>query len=157
MAGHAAAAEQPVAAFHDLVVVNCRRVPRVVMAPLAEERQLRYQHAIVVRTVGIVTGRTTFTADARVLEQERSALLGVARSARFVHAVAGLQQSDVGRPVRVVARRAFHLAFAHWHMTRAIQLGDLVAMAGHALLLLRGGLQLSHWRFRMMNAVARHA
>ena len=151
------ATEQPIAALRHLVVVNRGRVLGVVVAPLAEERQLRHQHAVVVRAMRIVAGRAAFTVDAGVLEQERSALLRVARRARFVDAVAGAQQLDVGRAMRVVAGRALHLAFAHGHVAGAIELGDLVAMAVHAQLLLVGRLQLRGRGQRVMDAVARGA
>ena len=67
------------------------------------------------------------------------------------------EQLDVGRSVRVVARRAFHLAFANRHVAGAIELGDLVAMAVHAQLLLVRRLQLRGRRHRVMDAVARGA
>ena len=75
----------------------------------------------------------------------------------FVDRVARLQQPDVGRAVRVVARRAFHLALAHRHVAGAIQLGHLVAVAGHALLLLIDRLQLRLGRLRLVDAVTADA
>ena len=103
MARHAAATEQAVAALHDLVVVDRRRMLRVVVAALTEERQLRDQHAVVAGSVRIVARRATLAVDAGVFKQPRAALLGVTRRARLVDRVAGLQQLDVGGAVRVMA------------------------------------------------------
>ena len=47
MTRDATATEQSIAALRHLVVVNGRRMLHVVMAALAEERQLGNQHAVV--------------------------------------------------------------------------------------------------------------
>ena len=63
-----------------------------------------------------------------------SAHLGVTAGARLGDGVPGLQRLDVGdRAVRVVARRARHLALAHRHVGhRALGLRDLQTMTGGA-------------------------
>ena len=55
-------------------------------------------------------GRWRSSRDRRVLPQERPALLGVAARAGLVDRVADLEHLHVVRAVRVVARRALHLA-----------------------------------------------
>ena len=85
--------------------VDRRRMPRGHVAALAEERQLRDEHPVVVAAVRVVA-RHAGVRDRRVLPQIRSALLGVAAGAALVDRRADLQQPDVGRPMRVVARGA---------------------------------------------------
>ena len=82
----AAAADRAVARGRDLrAVVDRRRMPAADVAALAEHRQLRDQHALVVRAVRIVAGRAVLAAGG-VIPQERPALLGVAARARLVDA-----------------------------------------------------------------------
>src|SRR5262245_64545994 len=81
MTRHTTSAEQPVARLGDVVVVDRRRMLGVRVTALTEERQLGHEHPVVRRTVRIVAGRTAVAGDARVLEQIRAALFGVARRA----------------------------------------------------------------------------
>ena len=153
----AATRQHPVAAVVQLrLVVDGGRVPRVVVAPLAQHRRLGDEHALVLRPVRIVTARAV-VAHRSVLVQERPALLGVAADARLVQPVAGLEQLDVGRAVRVVARRALHLALGDRHVRRTAHLGGLLLMARLAQLRLRGGLELVLDRLGVVRAVARRA
>ena len=131
-------------------------MPRVVVAPLAQHRRLGDEHALMRRAVRVVATRAV-VADRRVLVQERPALLRVAADARLVQPVAHLEQLDVDRPVRVVARGALHLALGDRHVRGAAQLGDLLLMARLAQRRLRLGLQLAFERLRRVHAVARRA
>src|SRR6266568_5348549 len=132
MAVDSAATDDTVAAVSDLRgVIHRRRMPRGDVAALTEHRQLGDKQAIVVRPVRVVAGRAVL-AYRRVLPQERSAFLGMAARAGFVHARARPEQPDILRSVYVVARHADHLAFAHRHVTGAIQLLHLVPMTGGA-------------------------
>ena len=109
---HTAASDQSVAAGHELAaIVDGRRMSGADMTPLAEHRQLRNEHPLLVRSMRIVA-RVAGLANRRVVPQIRAALLGVTADARFVHPIAHSQQAGVGRPVRVMTRRAIHLARA---------------------------------------------
>ncbi len=153
----AAARQHAVAAVVQLVlVVDGRRVPRVVVAALAEHGLLRDEHALVRRAVRVVATRAVVTHGG-VLVQERAALLRVAADAGLVEPVAHLQQLDVGGAVRVVARRALHLALGDRHVRGATHLRRLLLVAGLAQLGLRVGLQLALERLGRVRAVARRA
>ena len=131
-------------------------MPRADVAPLAEHRELRDEHAIVVGPVRVVAG-VAGLAHRRVVPEIGPALLGVAADARLVDPVADLEHPDVGRSVRVVARRAVHLAFAQRHVARPLKLGDLGLVARRAGLHHRRRLELRLLGLGRMNAVARHA
>ena len=155
---HAARADQAVRAGGVLQgepVVDRRWMTRRHVTPLAEEGHFRYQQALVVRSVRVVT-RHARVCHRRVLPQIWTALLRVAAGARFVHRRPDLEQLDVGGPVRVVAGGAHHLAFAHGHVIEAIQPVDDVAVAGPAELGLgcRRDLLVA---FRAVDAVAGNA
>ncbi len=87
----------------------------------------------------------------------RPALFGVAAHAGFVDPVADLEQPDVRGPVRVVARRALHLALADRHVAEPLELGDLRLVTAVAGLRGRDGLELRVLRLRAVNGMARHA
>jgi hypothetical protein len=93
----------------------------------------------------------------RMLPQEGSALVGVAGRALLGDRIPLPQQPDVRGSVRVVAGRAFHLAFADRHVPRAIQLGHLVAMACHTETHLRRCFELRLLGLEAVDAVARDA
>jgi hypothetical protein len=99
-----------------------------VHAPLTQERQFRDEQALVRRPVRVVARRAVL-AHRRVLPQERPALLLVTARTGFVDAVAHTQQADVLRTVHIVAGRALQLAFAHRHVSHAIEFRELVAVA----------------------------
>jgi len=105
--------------------------------------------------VRIVAGRAVL-AYRGVLEQHRSAHLGVTARAQLVHRAADLEVLDVAdRPVRVVTRRARHLAFANRHVGDSpLGLHDLQPMTGDAQLGFGGLCELMLWRLRIVNAVA---
>src|SRR5262245_23966512 len=138
--------------------VDRRRMSGANMTALAEHRRSRHEHAIVVRSMRIVACTAGFPAGG-VLEEEGTALLGVTADAGLVHPHPHAQLLDVGRPVRVVARGAVHLALAHRHVCRALQLHRLRAMTrgteiDHTRLLqLR---MLALWRMDRMARDARH-
>jgi len=115
---------------------------RADVASLAENRRFRHEHALVRRSVRIVTRHASIAARG-VLPQERAALFRMARRAQLGNRIALPQQLHIGRTVGVVAGRALHLAFAHGHVSRAVELGYLVAVATRAHILLELGLQLS--------------
>src|SRR6266508_2390114 len=122
---------------------------------LAEEGDLGDEEALVVGPVRVVAGHAGVD-DRGVLPQVRPAFLAVAARAGIVDRRAHLQQLDVGRSVRVVARRTRELPFANRHVIEARLLVHDVPVAGRAqlrlgrrfeLLLALGG----------VDAVARHA
>ena len=80
----------------------------------AQPRLRDLQQSLVHRAVRIVAIHTIVT-HRRVLEQERSALLGVAFVAIVVDRV-GAQHRFSGAAMWIVAVRAHHLAFAKRHM-----------------------------------------
>ena len=92
-----------------------------------------HEHPVVGGSVRIVAGRAVL-AHRRVLEEHRSAHLGVTGRAELGDGAARLQVLDVGhRAVRVVARAAGHLALAHRHVRdRAFGLGHLQPMTAGA-------------------------
>ena len=125
---------------------------RDVMAPLAQPRPRFSQHARVHGAVGVVTVQAALD-HRRMLEQERPALLRMALEASFVDGRL-LQQRLRIAAVRVMAVRAYDLAFTHRHMFRARHpcLNVLVALeAGVGLEL---GLQLSLARHVLHDRVA---
>ena len=89
------------------------------VAPLAEERQLAHQHPVVVRTVRVMARDTAF-ADRRMLPEVRTAFLGVATRAAFVHRRSHAEQLDIGRAVNVVTRRAGHAPFSYGHVRETV-------------------------------------
>ena len=103
---------------------------------------------------GIVAGRAVL-AHRRVLPQHRAAHLGVAADAALGDGAADLQCLDVAdRTVRVVARRAGHLAFAHRHVRDgALGLGDLQRDGTSRTLRLRRFDELLLGRLRTVHAV----
>jgi hypothetical protein len=133
-------------------VVDRARMTRADVTSLAQDRRLRDEHALVRRAVRVVAGHASVAAR-RMLPQERAALFRMARSAQLGDRIAFPQQLHVRRAVCVMARRTLHLAFAHGHVSRAIELGDFVAVAARAHVLLQLGLQLSSRRFRGMDRV----
>ena len=130
MAVHAASVVEP-GVVQLPAVVNRAWVPRVAVTPLAEERQLRHQRPVVRRSVRVVARGATL-AHRRVLPQKGTALLRVAARAGFVQRVPCPQHASVLRPVRVVTGSAVELALADRHVTRAIELCDLVPVAALA-------------------------
>ena len=156
VAVHARPAEHPVALVHGdgVVVVDRRRMPRRDVAALAEHRHADGQHAIVRRPVRVVTRRAVL-ADGRVLPEHRPAHLRVAAGAALADRAADLQRLDVAdRAVRVVARRAGHLAFAHGHVRDgALGLRHLQPMARGAQL--RSRSSSTSWRLERRRACAR--
>src|SRR5215831_12242763 len=83
----------------------------------------------------------------------------MARHAQLAHRAARLQRLDVAdRPMRVVTRRARHLALADWHV-RDSTLGfcDLQTVTRHAHLRLRRLDKLALGRLETVHAVARTA
>jgi hypothetical protein len=96
-------------------------------------------------------------ASRRVLPYERSALLGVAAGAQLVERIAGLEHAHVVRPVRRVAGGAVHLAFAHRHVPRLLDLHRLLLVAGLARLDDRRRFQLRLLGLRTVHAVAGRA
>ena len=86
-------------------------------------RQKHSIHASVRR----VARRAAFHLYGRVLEYERSALLGVALGAGLPSALP--QRRAIGRSMRVVAIRTFHQAFRHAVMGRQGELSLNVAVA----------------------------
>jgi len=106
-------------------------MPRADMAALAEHRRPRDEQAIVVRAVRIVAGAAAL-ATCGVVPEERPALLGMARKAALVDVIADTKLLDVCRSVRIVARRARHLAFTDGHVRRAhllVHLGPVTRRA----------------------------
>src|ERR1043165_246454 len=97
------------------------------VARLAEPRPRNLEHEVVGRAVGVVTVRAVLPHRG-VLEQERSALFGVA----LVAGVIGgrlLEQRIAEASMRVMAAAAGHLSFAHRHVRGAPDLGALVLVA----------------------------
>ncbi len=133
-------------------------MPRRDVASLAEHRHPHGQHAVVRRAVRIVARRAVLP-HRRVLPQHRPAHLGVTAGAALGHRAAHLERLDVAdRPVRVVARRARHLALAHRHVgDGAFGLGDLRPVARGAQRGLRRLDELAFQRLRAVHAVARAA
>ena len=121
-------------------------------------RHARDEQPIVRRAVRIVAGRAVL-AHRRVLEEHRSAHLGVTGRAELGDRTAGLQVLDVAdRPVRVVARRARHLAFAYGHVRHGpLGLGHLRAVARGTQLRLGRLHQLVFRRLGTVDAVAGRA
>jgi len=90
--------------------VQRARVARVGVAALAEERRFHGQHRPMGRTVGVVTGQAALTHGS-VLEENRSALVGVALIAAVIDAVCRDQFRRLSA-VRIVTACARHLLFA---------------------------------------------
>src|SRR5664280_2964399 len=88
-----------------------------------------------------------------VLEQERPALLGMARVANVVDRIF-LQQRLGVAAMRIMTIRAHDLAFAHRHMRRAEHLRAPVLVALEAGVWLERGLQLRLARYRLHDGVA---
>src|ERR1700722_2672120 len=110
------------------------------VALVAQARPRHFQHRLVDRAVRVVAVEAVL-AHRRVLEQERTALLGVALVAGVVDR--GLaQQALGGAAVRVVAIGADDLAFAHRHVRRAIHLRAPVLVALEAGIGLERGLEI---------------
>src|SRR5215207_1327826 len=106
MTVHAAAADGPRAAgLNRDVVIDRRRVARADVAALAKHRHLRDEHPLVGRPMRVVARDAAFPSRC-MLEQEGPALLGVARDTAFVYPVPHPELADVGRAMRVMARRA---------------------------------------------------
>ena len=94
-----------------------------------------------------------------MLPQHRSAHLGVAGRTGFVNRAPDAQRLHVAdRAVRVVARRARHLALAHRHVRhRALGLGDLHPVTRGTHRRLRALHELAGGRLRLVDAVTRDA
>src|SRR5450631_1526137 len=94
------------------------------------------QHELVDRAVRLMTVQAV-GANRRMLEQERSALLGMALVASVIDR-GGPQQSFIRGAVRLMAVGADHLAFAQRHVGRARHLCTTILVA------LEAGLGLEH-------------
>ncbi len=131
------------------VVVYGRRMPGRHVAALTEHRHAHVQHAIVRRAVRVVTGGAAL-AYRRVFPQHRPAHLRVTARTGFIDRASDLERLHVAdRPVRVMARRARHLAFADGHVRHCpLGLHHLHSMAGGAELRLGRLHQLARHRFR---------
>ena len=160
MAVHAGPSKHPVALLRcdGRVVVDRRRMLRRDVTALTEHRHAYVQHAIVRRAVRVVARRAVL-AHRRVLPEHRSAHLGVTARAQLVDRTPDFQVLDVAdRAVRIVARRARHLALADRHVRhRAFGLDDLLAMTGRAQLRLARLHQLVLERLRLVHAVTGRA
>lgn len=137
-------------------VIDRARVTRADVASLTEDGRLRDEHALVGRSMRIVT-RHASIATRRVLPQEGTSLLGMARGAQLGNRIALAQQLHVRRAVSVVAGRTLHLAFAHGHVSRAVELGHLVAVTTRTHILLELGFQLPGRRLGRVDRVTRSA
>ena len=74
-------------------------------------------------TVRVVAADAAFAAG-RVLEEERTALLGMAGMQLSLIQLPS-EAAHVGRPVRVMAGAALHLAFRERHVRHTLDLGRL--------------------------------
>src|SRR5712691_9492137 len=104
--------------------------PLLVVALLAQPRLGDLQHLLVVGPVWIMAVRAALQ-DGRVLPEEGPALLRMAAVACIVERVL-LQERGRDGAVRVVARRARHLALAERHVRIAQLLRALAEVAGPA-------------------------
>src|SRR5262245_2611999 len=156
MTGRAGSREQPIAGRQETRVVDRARMTRADMASLAENGRLGDEHALVLRSVRVMTCDAPLT-DRSVLPQERSALVGMTARAQPRNGIAGLQELHVGRTVRVVAARALHLAFANGHVAGSIELRNLVAVATRAGFHLGLALQHAGFGLVLVHAVAGRA
>src|SRR5688572_4862813 len=139
----------------DEPVIDGWRMPRRHVTSLTQKWLLAHQHAVVVRTMWIVT-RDTALADRCVFPEIRSPLVGVAARTALVDGGACLQQLDVRAAVHVVTRGAGERSFPHRHVIEAMLLVRDVAMTAGALL--RHGARLElRWSLRGVYAVARGA
>src|SRR3984893_15032166 len=105
-------------------------MPGLGVALLAEARLCQLQHRLVVRPVGIVAVGATLD-HGLMAPQEGAPLLRVAGEARVVQR-RFLEQGRGDRAVRIVARRARHLAFAERHVGAPHRLGPLLDVAAAA-------------------------
>ena len=96
------------------------RVHEIGVALLAQEGNRRDQQRILIRAVRRVAVEAIL-AYRWMLEQERTALLGMALIARLVDRI-GLEQRAGQCAVRIVAVVAAHLPFRQRHMRAAIEL-----------------------------------
>ena len=90
------------------------------MALLAQERNRGDQQRVLIRAVWRVAVEAAL-ANGRMLEQERTALLGMALIARLVDRI-GLEQRASQGAMRIVAIVAAHLPFGQRHVRAAIEL-----------------------------------
>ena len=96
------------------------RVNKIGMALLAQERNRRDQQCVLIRAVRRVAVEAVL-ANGCMLEQERTALLGMALIARLVDRI-GLEQRASQGAMRIVAIVAAHLPFGQRHVRAAIEL-----------------------------------
>src|SRR6185436_14684142 len=130
-------AVQARAAHHELerpgiASVRAGGMARLDVALLTQSWLRHLEHALVVRAVRVVAARAVLD-DGRVLPQEGPSLLGVAPEAVVVRRVLR-EKGRRDRPVRIVARRAAHLALAQGHVRRAELRGSLLLVARAARL-----------------------
>jgi len=149
--------EHPVALIHrnGVVVVDGRWVARGDVAALTQHRHAHDEHAIVRRAVRVVARRTVLF-HWRVFPQHRATHLGMAAHATLRHGAAHFERLHVAdRTVRVVARGARHLSFAHRHVCdSALGLGDLQPMTCRADFRLCRLHELVRRGFRAVDAMA---
>src|SRR5271170_4970322 len=134
MAGLAARSDQPrvgaraagqIAHRHQL-----RRMAVLCVALLAKHWPRRIQQTLEIRAMWIVAVEAAL-AHGSVLEQKRTALLGMAAVTHIIDAV-GLQQRRSGGAVRVVAIDAADLALEQRHVGALVELRTLHLVAGKA-------------------------
>ena len=90
------------------------------MALLAQERNRRHQQRALIRAVRRVAVEAVL-ANGCMLEQERTALLGMALIARLVDRIRLEQRTGQGA-MRIMAIVAAHLPFGQRHVRAAIEL-----------------------------------
>jgi hypothetical protein len=120
---------------HDLVVVRTDRcliiggrgMARRDMTALAEERQPRHEHMLVMRAMRIMAIQTIF-AHRRMLIKERSALIRVTGVASLIGGIS-IEHLRRRGPVWIVTGGAVHLAFFDGHVGIPIHLGHNILMA----------------------------
>ena len=112
------------------------RVQEIRVALLAQERNRRHQQRALIRAVRRVAVEAVL-ANGGMLEQERTALLGMALIARLVDRI-GLEQRAGQGAMRIVAVVAAHLPFGQRHVRAAIELHPNIAVAVGAHLIDRG-------------------
>jgi hypothetical protein len=95
-------------------------MPRIRMAPLAQEGLLCHQHFINVRPVGMVAIETVFT-HRHMFPHERSPFVLVALVTELI-ARGSIQEFWITRTVRAMAGSAIHFALRHGHMGGAAHL-----------------------------------